>query len=182
MILLQPYGLVAAPIGVDSSRGSVAGSGSPYTVADELKTNVFTSAPRQRLEKGEGAPDVVVVIEEGLLDRLTHRLQRGEVNAGVESRLEDLLHGIQVADIGFHELGLMTGDPPDPGDYRTLRVHEVVDDHRLVARLDQRDHGVTADEPGSACYEYAHSVIVGGPGHQAEGSDRTNSDHPSSCR
>ena len=45
MILLQPYGLVAAPIGVDSSKGSVFGSGSPYTVADELKTNVFTSAP-----------------------------------------------------------------------------------------------------------------------------------------
>ena len=64
------------------------GSLTPYTVADELKTSLWTLC-RHRANERERRADVVLVVLERLLDALAHGLEAGEVDHRVDRLLRE---------------------------------------------------------------------------------------------
>ena len=112
------------------------------------------------VDEREGVPDVVGVVLDGLLHALSHGLVSGEVDDAVHGLLvEDALQGLAVVDVGAVEGeslgGLGPNDLIDAVEHLLARVGEVVDDHDLVALLQQADDGVAADEPAAARDEHA---------------------------
>src|SRR5688500_2083735 len=118
---------------------------------------------RHRLEQGDGATDVVVVIQQRLLHRLAHRLQAGEVHNGFDRIGKNLFQRRSIPDIR-----LMEGDAR-PGcqfgyafQHATLGVRQVVDDGEAVARLGERDAGMRADVAEAAGDEYGFFQFLSG--------------------
>jgi hypothetical protein len=79
------------------------------------------------------------------------------MNNGLEPALtDDAVEGRLVSDVGFVELGDRTGDLTHPIENRAFRIDEIVDDHHIVAGLEQLDDGVTPDEAGSPGDQNSH--------------------------
>ncbi len=103
----------------------------------------------------ERVAQVVGVVLDGLLHRLAHGLEAGKVNHAVDLVVgEDLLQGLTVVDVGpikGQVLGaIFAHDGVDAVDDLLRRVGEVVHDDGVVACIEQLDHGVAANEPGTA--------------------------------
>lgn len=107
----------------------------------------------EQVEEVEGAGEVVVVVADRLLDRLSDGLEPRKVDAGEERELrEDGLEVCEVEQVNLTEDDevRLAGDVAD-ADKRLLgRVVKVVDDHDLVAGLDELEDGMRADVAGTA--------------------------------
>ena len=103
------------------------------------------------------AAQVVLVVLDGLVHRLAHRLVGGEVDDAVDVvLLEDAVEQGGVADVPPIEgADLPARDALDAAQGLLAGVGEVVDHHDLVARLEQLDAGVAADEAGTAGHQDA---------------------------
>ena len=75
-----------------------------------------------------------MVVEQRLLDRLSHCLAGGEVDHSGDVRilLIDSSHRLEVVAVGLVEFRSPSGYPLDPVEDRLVRVGEVVDDDHLI--------------------------------------------------
>ena len=146
---------LAAPVGVGGAGGEVLADGELRRVAVDRSRG----AEDQPLDpdlghhfaEGGAAGDVVLVVEKGLFDGLAHGLEPGEVHHRLH-RVggEDAPQGLPVADVDAGKGGCPPGDLRHPLQGDGGAVTEVVDDDDVVAGLQQLDHGVRADETGTA--------------------------------
>ncbi len=96
-----------------------------------------------------------------MLDRIAHVAHRGQVHHPIELlRLEEIAHGLRVADVGFDE-----GEALVPGVLFEVRFfagaavirREVVQADHFIAALQQPLSDMTSDESGGAGDENFHS-------------------------
>ena len=66
---------------------------------------------------------------------------------------EDRLRGFLVAQVDLLESRAHTGYLLDAVEHLDFGVGEIVDNHHLIASLNELHGGMGTDEPGSACYE-----------------------------
>ena len=90
---------------------------------------------RHRLQQGDRAADVVLVVRERLLDRFADRFPRREVHDGLHLlRAQEIGDGRLVAHVGAAK---GDADVPREGsqalEHARLGIAEVVDDHRSIA-------------------------------------------------
>ena len=109
--------------------------------------------------QGEGGAQVVVVVGQGLLHGLAHRLQPGEMDgAGGAVLLQNLVQQGLVPHVPPDEDHLLAGDLPDPLQGYLAGVAQVVHHDGGVPRLQQLHTGVAADVPGAASDQYVHAL------------------------
>ena len=111
----------------------------------------------QRAEQRERARDVVVEIRERLGDGGADRLQPGEMDHRLRREVvHDVPHGRAVADVGAREPEVAVRQLLDPRQALGARVAEIVDDMRLMARVQRLDERMPADISGPARDQDAH--------------------------
>ena len=112
------------------------------------------------VHQGQCACDVVLIIFPGLLHRLSHCLQPGEVDHRVDAFFgEDFLQGRSVQDVRFVEGDFFPGDGFHPRKGFLAGIAEVVQNYYFVVCLLQFYHCMAADEPGAACDQNLHSIL-----------------------
>ena len=117
--------------------------------------------PAHGREQHERAVDVVVVVPDGLADGFAHGLEACEVNDGVDA-VERLLHGGGVADVAFDEDGATARDRLDSVENGAVGVGEIVEEHDVMAGLDEHDGRMGADEAHAAGEQNVHVWVLRG--------------------
>ena len=108
-------------------------------------------------EQVQGADEVVVVVLERFADGLAHGLEAGEVDDGVDPLLgEDAVHRGLVHEVDVVEVGGLAAELGNPAQRFLAGVHQVVDDHHLMAGFLQGQNGVGADVAGATCDQNFH--------------------------
>ncbi len=111
-----------------------------------------------------GRAEVVAVVPQGLGHRLADGLQAGEVDHGVDRvGREDGVEGAGVGHVGVDDRQVPPGHAAHGVDGPRGAVHEVVDDHDVVAGVEQGDAGVGPDVAGTAGHQDGRGV---GGGHR----------------
>ena len=107
------------------------------------------------LQQDDEREDIILVVVQRLVDRLTYSLARCEVNDTLDPgvRLEDVLDDRLVVAICFVEDRANTRNCLDPIEDFDVGVGEVIDADDLVACLDKLYRGMGADVAGTTCYE-----------------------------
>ncbi len=101
--------------------------------------------------ESQQAADVVGVVAQGLLHRLAHGLERGEMDDGGDAMArEDGVHRVGVADAGALEDGRLAGQLLQAVEHLGRAVGEVVQADDVVARGQQFQPGVGGDVAGRA--------------------------------
>ena len=102
--------------------------------------------------KLERAAQVVLVVLDGLVHRLAHRLVRGEVDGAADRLLvEDAVEKRPVLHIALIEgTDLFARDALDALKGDLAGIGQVVDHDDVIASVEQLDAGVAADEAGTA--------------------------------
>ena len=100
----------------------------------------------------ERAAQVVLVVLDGLVHRLAHRLVRGEVNGTADGLLvEDAVEKRPVLHVALVEgTNLLARDALDALEGDLAGVGQVVDHDDVIASVEQLNAGVAADEAGTA--------------------------------
>ena len=97
-------------------------------------------------EQRDRPTDVVLVVHDRLLDRLADRLPAGEMQHGLHALArEEGAERLPLAHVGAMEADIALRQLANALQHRRLGVAEVVDDHRPIARLGERDASVRAD-------------------------------------
>ena len=110
---------------------------------------------------GDGAPEVVLIIFQRVLDGFPHRLISGKVDQPLEaSFLKKRAGGCFIRDIQKVEVRLHSGDGGDPLQHRRFGVAEVVCNGDLMACLLEEDDGMGPDISGSPGNEDAHGSLL----------------------
>jgi hypothetical protein len=109
------------------------------------------------LEKGDGADEVVVIVQQGLLDALANSFEPSKVNHSLKPvGRKDVLERVPVAKVNLVEdevAAVVAGELGDAEEGDLGGVVEVVDDDDAEALLEQLQHGVAADVPGAARHQ-----------------------------
>ena len=107
------------------------------------------------LQQDDEREEVVLIVMEWLVHRLTYSLARCKVNNPLDPgvRLEDVLNDRFVIAICFVEDRANTRNCLDPIEDFDVGVGEVIDADDLVACLDKLYRGMGADVAGTTCYE-----------------------------
>ena len=106
------------------------------------------------------AAHIVVVVAQGLSDRLAYGLEPGKMNYGAEiETLENIAQGCRIADISFDDDGLFAADCRDPSNYRARTIGKIIKYHRLVAGLQKLDDGMRTDVAGTASDQDRHRAL-----------------------
>ena len=118
---------------------------------DDVPAAEFTHQADDVHKRGE----VVAVVFERLLHRLAHGFRRCEVDHRVEFVLfEDLAESRPVAAVDLDEGDVHAGDLAHAFDGVEVAVRKVVDDHHVVAGVDEFHGGVRADVACTAADQY----------------------------
>src|SRR5262249_50274071 len=103
-----------------------------------------------RPEQADGIADVVVIEGEGILDRLPHFDECGEVHDGFEAAFaQQVGEHRRIAQVADDE----TGTCVDGG---TMTCRQVVDNGNLMAGVEGGSQAMTTDVACAACNEYLH--------------------------
>ncbi len=149
---------LGAAVGVGGAQREVLANRQLLRVAVDRRRGAEDHALHSRLghclAEGGRAADVVLVVREGLLNRLPHRLEPGEVHHRFDLVLgKDPPQPLPVADVDFGESRRPAADLRHPLQRHGGAVAQVVDHDDVVAGLEQFDHRVRADEAGAAGYQ-----------------------------
>ena len=108
--------------------------------------------------------EVVAVVFERLGDRFAHGFRRREVDHRIEFvLLEDLAESRAVAAVHLDEGDVGARDLAHALDGVHVAVREVIDDHDIIAGIDEFHGGVRADVAGTAADQYTrffHRLLV----------------------
>ena len=115
----------------------------------------------------QGPGDIVVIVFQRLVDRLTHCLQAGEMNDRVDLFLfKDRVQLLPVQNADLIEPDLLSRDLRDPVQGLAAGVYQVVDDNDLIPGVQEFNTGVASDKAGAAgdknCHDGSSSLIING--------------------
>jgi len=133
------------------------------------KPEAVAKLAAHRLDQQAAAVEVYIPVEQRLLHRFAHRLQAGEMDhpgdgpARWRSRRKRPIEISRVADVALHHLQpclllwrLQTRKLRHAPQGFGAAVGEVVEHHQVVARFQQHQAGVAADETGAAGHKDGH--------------------------
>ena len=125
--------------------------------------DVVHAVVAKRTGQLQGAPEVVLIVLDGLVDGLAHGLEGGEVDGPADGLLlknaveqRPVLHVSLVEGADF-----LAGDALDALERDLAGVGQVVDHHDVVVGVEQLHAGVAADEAGAARNEDAGLFRLG---------------------
>jgi hypothetical protein len=106
--------------------------------------------PTHHLEERRERAEVVRIVFERLADRLAHRLERGEMDHGIDPvPAKERLQCRTIAAIRLFDHEVPSGKLPHPPQRFRRAVAIVVGGHDLVAGLKQGEDGMAANIAGS---------------------------------
>ena len=121
---------------------------------------LFAACLLHDFQKGQGAVQIISVILQRLPDTLTHGLETGKVDHGINFVvLEDLLQFHFVSAVDLIECGHSACDLTDPVAYIPAGVAEIIHDDGMVACVHQFHNGMAADIAGAASHQNIHIFI-----------------------
>ena len=138
---------LGATVGVGDPQAAGLGDGDCLGVAIDRGGRAEDDPPHvgavHGLQKGQGAANVVVKVAQGLSHRLANGLETGKVDHPVDGMLgKDPVQGAAVTDVGLHELESGAAEFFDSVEHLNAAVAEVVDDHHLLASVQEFDSRV----------------------------------------
>ena len=155
---------LGAPVGVGGAAGEILADRQAGGIAVDggrgAEHQIVHPGPFHRLQQGEGAAEVVLVVIQWNAGRLADRLEGGKVDHRIDLLFgEDPVQQSPIANIPLIEQGLLAVDGGDSGQHAALAVAEVVDHHGIHACRLQGQTGVAADISATAGDQNVHLAL-----------------------